>query len=182
MSKRRCLCYAICKPATWCQRCGWSIVAMSVAKSSVPRGKRTKGGSSPFRLNPSLRRARGVELNKTPLLFSSAMPCGQGSKAVFRKGFAAMGCAVRAIEDSQNLFQQNTPLGLTALSTDRVEVTDPTHPLYSLSFPLIGVTVKQRLGRVCLVLLHPGIERAIPVSATSLASEPHVLVACRLSV
>jgi len=93
-----------------------------------------------------------------------------------------MGCAVRAIEDSQNLFQQNTPLGLTALSTDRVEVTDPTHPLYSLSFPLIGVTVKQRLGRVCLVWLHPGIERAIPVSATSLASEPHVLVACRLSV
>jgi len=79
-------------------------------------------------------------------------------------------------------FQQNTPLGLTALPTDTVAITDPTHPLYGLSFPLIGVTVKQRLGRVCLVWLHPGIERAIPVSATSLASEPYTLVACRLSV
>jgi DNA invertase Pin-like site-specific DNA recombinase len=42
--------------------------------------------------------------------------------------------------------------------------------------------VKQRLGRVFLVWLHPGIERAIPVRATNLASEPHVSVACRLSV
>jgi hypothetical protein len=81
-----------------------------------------------------------------------------------------------------NPFQQNTPLGLTALPTDTVEVTDPTHPLYGLSFPLIGITVKQRLGRVCLVWLHPGIERAIPVRATDLASEPHVPVMCRLSV
>jgi hypothetical protein len=63
-----------------------------------------------------------------------------------------------------------------------VEVTDPTHPLYGLSFPLIGVTVKQRLGRVCLVWLHPGIERAIPVPATNLAGEPHASVTCRLSV
>jgi hypothetical protein len=81
-----------------------------------------------------------------------------------------------------NPFQQNTPLGLTALPTSTVEVTDPTHPLYGLSFPLIGITVKQRLGRVCLVWLHPGIERAIPVRATNLTSEPHVCVACRLSV
>jgi hypothetical protein len=93
-----------------------------------------------------------------------------------------LACAAPAISALPNPFQQNTPLGLTALPTDTVEVTDPTHPLYGLSFPLIGVTVKQRLGRVCLVWLHPGIERAIPVSATSLASEPHVLVACRLSV
>ncbi len=49
---------------------------------------------------------------------------------------------------ASNPFQQNTPLGLTALPTDTVEVTDPTHPLYGLSFPLIGITVKQRLGRV----------------------------------
>jgi len=63
-----------------------------------------------------------------------------------------------------------------------VEVTDPTHPLYGLSFPLIGITVKQRLGRVCLVWLHPGIERAIPVRATNLVGELHVPVTCRLSV
>jgi hypothetical protein len=82
----------------------------------------------------------------------------------------------------RNPFQQNTPLGLTALPTDTVEVTDPTHPLYGLSFPLIGITVKQRLGRVCLVWLHPGIERAIPVRATDLTSELYVPTTCQLSV
>ena len=97
-------------------------------------------------------------------------------------GFAHLACGVLAILAWTNPFQQNTPLGLTALPIGTVEVTDPTHPLYGLSFPLIGITVKQRLGRVCLVWLHPGIERAIPVRATNLANEPHVLVACRLSV
>src|SRR5439155_13776982 len=91
-------------------------------------------------------------------------------------------CAGAAPLGKLNPFQQNTPLGLTALPTDTVEVTDPTHPLYGLSFPLIGVTVKQRLGRVCLVWLHPGIERAIPVRATNLAGEDRVLSACRLSI
>jgi hypothetical protein len=80
------------------------------------------------------------------------------------------------------LFQQNTPLGLTALPTDTVEVTDPTHPLYGLSFPLLGITVKQRLGRVCLVWLYPGIERVIPVAATNLAGESRVPTPCRLSM
>jgi hypothetical protein len=112
----------------------------------------------------------------------SSMLDEKGSRPRFHKAFEPLTCAVRAILARTNPFQQNTPLGLTALPTDTVEVTDPTHPLYGLSFPLIGVTVKQRLGRVCLVWLHPGIERAIPVRATSLASEPHILVACRLSI
>jgi hypothetical protein len=81
-----------------------------------------------------------------------------------------------------NPFQQNTPLGLTALPTDTVEVTDPTHPLYGLSFPLIGITVKQRLGRVCVVWLYPGIERVIPVSATNLAEISRTSTSCRLSL
>src|SRR5215469_12080122 len=81
-----------------------------------------------------------------------------------------------------NPCQQNTSLELTALPTDTVAITDPTHPLYGLSFPLIGITVKQRLGRVCLVWLHPGIERAIPVSATNLAGEDRVLSSCRLCI
>jgi hypothetical protein len=93
-----------------------------------------------------------------------------------------LACAALVISAWRNPFQQNTPLGLTARPTDTVEVTDPTHPLYGLSFPLIGITVKQRLGRVCLVWLHPGIERAIPVSATNLAGEDRVLSACRLSI
>ncbi len=38
---------------------------------------------------------------QAPRPFSSAMPCGQVSKAVFRKGFVATGCAGRAIAASQ---------------------------------------------------------------------------------
>jgi|SRR5438132_617544 len=80
-------------------------------------------------------------------------------------------------------LHQNTPLKLTALPTDTVEVTDPTHPLYGLTFPLIGVTTKPRLGRVCVVWLYPGVERVIPVAATSLAGPaPLPPSPCRLSV
>jgi hypothetical protein len=68
--------------------------------------------------------------------------------------------------------QQNTPLKRTALPTDTVKVTDPTHPLYGLTFPLIGITTKPRLGRVCVVWLYPGIERIIPFAATSLSATP----------
>ncbi len=110
------------------------------------------------------------------------MLCEKASKQQFPKEFELWVCAAPAILAKKNPFQQNTPLGLTALPTDTVEVTDPTHPLYGLSFPLIGITVKQRLGRVCLVWLRPGIERAIPVRATNLAGEDRVLCSCRLSV
>ena len=123
---------------------------------------------------------RPVVENKLPPSPSS-MRDEKGSKPRFRKACAPLICVVRATSARPNPFQQNTPLGLTALPTTTVEVTDPTHPLYGLSFPLIGITVKQRLGRVCLVWLHLGIERAIPVSATKLAGEERVLSACRLS-
>ena len=33
--KRACLSWATCKPATWCQKCGWSRAAMSVARSEL---------------------------------------------------------------------------------------------------------------------------------------------------
>src|SRR6266498_4685190 len=60
-----------------------------------------------------------------------------------------------------------TPIGLTVRATETVEVVDPTHPLYGLKLPLLGITIKQGpLGRVCRVWLHPGVERAIPVAAT----------------
>ena len=97
-----------------------------------------------------------------------------GIEGTISQGVRAFGMRRSRYIGRPNPFQQNTPLGLTALPTDTVEVTDPTHPLYGLSFPLIGITVKQRLGRVCLVWLHPGIERAIPVRATNLAGELHV--------
>jgi hypothetical protein len=76
---------------------------------------------------------------------------------------------------------QNTPLGLTALCTDTVTVTDPTHPFYGLTLPLVGVTVKRGLGRVAIVWLHPGIERAIPVTGTNLTEDSKEPSPCRLS-
>ena len=48
-----------------------------------------------------MRLVSAAERNKLLLPFSSATPCGLGSKAVFRKGFVAMVCAMRAIEDRQ---------------------------------------------------------------------------------
>ena len=64
-----------------------------------------------------------------------------------------------------------------------VTVTELAHPLYGLTFPLVGVTTKQRLGRVCVVWLYPGVERVIPVTATDLAgSAPSPPSPCRLSV
>src|SRR5262252_3087487 len=77
---------------------------------------------------------------------------------------------------------QNTLLKRTASPTDTVEVTDPTHPLYGLTFPLLGITTKPRLGRVCVVGLYPGVERVIPLAATSLGGPPAAPSACRLSV
>src|SRR5258708_29379043 len=99
----------------------------------------------------------------------------------FESGFVPLVFVAVAIVAWRNPLQQNTPLGLTALPTDTVEVTDPTHPLYGLSFPLIGITVKQRLGRVCLVWLHPGIERAITGSATNPPPQTQLLSPCRPS-
>jgi hypothetical protein len=105
------------------------------------------------------------------------------SKARSPRGSALSGSAARGIGVSRKQVHQTTPLKLTALPTDTVEVTDPTHPLYGLTFPLIGVTTKQRLGRVCVVWLYPGVERVLPVAATSLAGSPPLPPSpCRLSV
>src|SRR5579875_649933 len=46
-----------------------------------------------------MRHVRVAAPNKTPLPFSSAMPCGSASKGVFLRGYAATVCAGRAIAD-----------------------------------------------------------------------------------
>jgi hypothetical protein len=69
---------------------------------------------------------------------------------------------------------------MTAPDVDQVEVTDPAQPLYGLMFPCLRVTTKQRLGRVCVVWLAPGIERLIPLAATSLGPVAAPPPACRL--
>src|SRR5215471_7395824 len=114
---------------------------------------------------------------------SSAINSRLASKGRFHRVCARLGCGAHGIGACRKRVHQNTPLKLTALPTDTVEVTDPTHPLYGLTFPLIGVTTKQRLGRVCVVWLYPGVERVLPVAATSLAgSAPLPPSPCRLSV
>ncbi len=74
------------------------------------------------------------------------------------------------------------PIGIGVPSREQIEVTDPTHPLYGLALPCLGVTTRPRLGHVCLVWLAPGVERLIPLAATSLAPLPPPPVRCRLSV
>src|SRR5262249_20254309 len=95
---------------------------------------------------------------------------------------AAVAKAARGTSILLGQSQQNTPLKHTALPTDTIEVTDPTHPLYGLTFPLMGITTKPRLGRVCVVWLYPGIERIIPFAATSLSETPAPPSRCRLCI
>jgi hypothetical protein len=40
---------------------------------------------------------------------------------------------------------------------DTVEVVDPTHPLYSRTLPLVGVTTNKDLGRAAIVRIRPGV-------------------------
>ncbi|MBA3617595.1 MAG: hypothetical protein H0W52_16000 [Rubrobacteraceae bacterium] len=55
---------------------------------------------------------------------------------------------------------------------EEVEIVDPTHPLHGKTLPLVGITTRQRLGRVAVVWLYPGVERCVPLSATDLAEIP----------
>lgn len=66
--------------------------------------------------------------------------------------------------------------------TELLEGTDPTHPLYGLTLPCLGITTKPRLGRACIVWLAPGIERLRPLAATSLAPVPPPPARCHLSL
>jgi len=94
----------------------------------------------------------------------------------------AAATAARGTAGPRGQSQQNTPLKCIASPTDTVKVTDPTHPLYGLTFPLMGITTKPRLGRVCVVWLHPGIERIIPFAATSLSETPAPPSRCCLCI
>jgi hypothetical protein len=112
----------------------------------------------------------------------SSMPLVRVSKAPKSKRSGGVASGDVVISAKPKRSHENTPLDITALPTDTVTVTDPTHPLYDLTLPLIGITTKQRLGRVCVVWLYPGVERVIPGAATTLAGPPPPLSPCRLSV
>jgi len=83
---------------------------------------------------------------------------------------------------SARRIQDTAPLGLTDLTGETIRIVDPTHPLYDLRLPLLGVTTTPRLGRTCVVLLQPGVTRAIRLAATSLTAVVPSPVPCRLSV
>jgi hypothetical protein len=110
------------------------------------------------------------------------MLCDRVWRVASLKGHGALSFAGVATSGWCARSHQNTPLPLTALSTETVTVTDPTHPLYGLTLPLHGITTKQRLGRVCVIWLYPGVERVIPLGATSLAESPSPPSPCRLSI
>jgi len=55
----------------------------------------------------------------------------------------------------------------SALPTETVEVGDPIHPLDGLRLPLLDIATNRHLGRVCVVQLHPGRERPIPLAAAA---------------
>ena len=78
--------------------------------------------------------------------------------------------------------QQETPLGSTLFGGDLVEVVDPTHPLYGLTLPLIGVTQKRASVVMWAVWLQPGVERLIPVAATDRGAAQVGRTRCRLSI
>jgi hypothetical protein len=113
---------------------------------------------------------------------SSALSSVRVSKGRSPRAYGRLGCGARGIGACPKRLHETTLLTITALPTDTVTVTDPTHPLYGRTFPLVGVTTKQHLGRVCVVWLYPGVERVIPLAAASLAEPPPPPSPCKLSV
>jgi hypothetical protein len=65
---------------------------------------------------------------------------------------------------------------------ETVTVTDPAHPLYGLTLPLLRVGIQERSGRICVVRLRPDAERRIPLAATSLRGITTPVSPARLSV
>ena len=70
----------------------------------------------------------------------------------------------------------------SALRAESVEIIDPTHPFYSLTLPLLEISVKEPLGQVCVVRLRPNVKRLIPLTATQLGGVFPPASPCRLSV
>ena len=63
-----------------------------------------------------------------------------------------------------------------------VTVTDPRHPLFGRTLPLIHVTNRQYLGRCCVIRLQEGIERNVPLEATDHSAEPITIFPLPLSL
>src|SRR4051794_17007585 len=64
---------------------------------------------------------------------------------------------------------------------DVIEVTQPNHPLYGLTLPLVGLLTTAHSGQVCVVSLSSRIERIIPLAATDLGGTTPPASPCQLS-
>lgn len=71
---------------------------------------------------------------------------------------------------------------MTEHSQETVTVIDPRHPLHRQSFRLLGIAMKNQLGRCCVVLDHAGRERNIPVAVTDHSPDPLVTAPFPLNV
>jgi len=78
--------------------------------------------------------------------------------------------------------QDSTTNTHTLALVEAITVTDPAHPLCGLTLPCLGLATRPRIGRVCIVSLHPGIHRPIPLASTNLAPVPVSPSPCRLSI
>ena len=61
---------------------------------------------------------------------------------------------------------------MTEQATEIVTVIDPRHPLCGQSFRLLGIAMKNLLGRCCVVLDHAGRERNLPIAVTDHSPDP----------
>jgi hypothetical protein len=73
-------------------------------------------------------------------------------------------------------------MAMTEHAPEIVTVIDPRHPLCRQSFRLLGIAMKNQLGRCCVVLDHAGRERNLPIAVTDHSPDPLVIAPFPLTV
>ena len=71
---------------------------------------------------------------------------------------------------------------MTEHAPEIVMVIDPRHPLCGQSFRLLGIAMKNQLGRCCVVLDHAGRERNLPIGVTDRSPDPLAMAPFPLTV
>ena len=60
-------------------------------------------------------------------------------------------------------------------AAEKVTLTDPCHPLYEQSFPLLHIKNKQNMVPSALIQLQEGVNRLVPLESTNMAVSPPVV-------
>ena len=81
-----------------------------------------------------------------------------------------------------NHNQQPTLMEMTEHTSEIVTVIDPRHPLCGQTFRLLGIAMKNQLGRCCVVLDHAGRERNLPLDVTDQSPDPVIIAPFLLNV